>query len=56
MKEATLIIASRLLRRVREAPFGVISFGLEGAMRIARTDPDVTALLAEFDRAPVPVG
>jgi hypothetical protein len=48
--EATTILATRLLRRAREAPFGVVSVGLDGtAVRIARTDPDVCFLLEPFD-------
>lgn len=44
VKNATTIIASRLLRRSREAPFGVISVGIDGtavrAGQLAR-DPEV---------------
>lgn len=52
IKEATMILASKLLRRVREAPFGVVTVGIdEGvAMRIARTDPDVRFLIADYTR------
>lgn len=52
VKEATMILASKLLRRVREAPFGVVTVGIDepSAMRIARTDPDVRFLLADFTR------
>lgn len=50
--EATMIIASRLIKRVREAPFGVVTAGIEeGAfMRLARVDPDVSSLLATYVR------
>ena len=49
---ATSILASKLLRRVREAPFGIVSFGLDqgSAMRIARTDPDVAPVVAHYNR------
>lgn len=48
---ATTVLASKLLRRAREAPFGVITLGLEGgAVRVARTDPDVMALIAPYMR------
>lgn len=52
VKEATLILASKLMRRAREAPFGVVAVGLEqgGAMRIARADPDVMFLIGSFIR------
>lgn len=52
---ATSIIASRLLRRMREAPFGIVTAGIdEGvAMRLGRIDPDVAALLRPFVRLAV---
>ena len=51
VKEATTILASRLLRRAREAPFGVVGIGIDNAaVRIARTDPDVAFLLDPFIR------
>lgn len=51
VKEATLMIAARLVRRVREAPFGVVAVGMDGAaMHIARTDPDVKMLLHGLSR------
>lgn len=45
--EATVIQASRVFKRVREAPFGVASLSLEGeGIRLtARLDPDVELLL-----------
>jgi hypothetical protein len=54
IKAATSILAGKLLRRVREAPFGIITAGIDQgvAMRIARTDPDVYALIHDFDRRP----
>lgn len=49
IKEATMVIASKLLRRAREAPFGVVALGIEGgAMRIIRSDPDVGFLIEPF--------
>jgi hypothetical protein len=49
------ILASRLLKRTREAPFGIVTAGsLEGpAMQLARTDPEVGMLvdpLIRYDR------
>jgi len=51
IKEATTLVASRLVKRKREAPFGVAGIGFDGsAVRIATTDPDVAMLLAPFTR------
>lgn len=48
---ATKILASRLLRRVREAPLGVVSLGSEmEAVRLGRADPDVAALVGPYAR------
>ena len=50
--EATQIIAVQLLRRVREAPFGVLASALDGpAIRIGRFDPQVDALLSAHTRS-----
>jgi hypothetical protein len=46
--DACTLLASRLLKRKREAPFGIVSIGIDTAARIARTDPDVQALLQPF--------
>ena len=52
--EATTILASRLLKRSREAPFGVVALGVDGAaVRISRTDPDVALLLDPYVRLAV---
>lgn len=51
VKAATTIIATRTLKRTREAPFGVVSLGLEGAAVRAASmarDPDVWFLLAPY--------
>lgn len=54
IEEATGLIASRLLKRKREAPFGVASLGVDGVgVRIVREDPDVEMLLRPFIRAPL---
>jgi hypothetical protein len=52
VKAATSILAAKLLRRVREAPFGIVTAGIDAgvAMRIARTDPDVYSLLQAYNR------
>ena len=55
IKQATLMVAGRLLKRSREAPFGILALGDEGeAMRITRADPDVLFLLNPYMRAWVP--
>jgi hypothetical protein len=52
IKDATMILAGRLMRRAREAPFGVVAPGLDAgaAMHIARTDPDVQLLISPYAR------
>ncbi len=51
IKEATTILATRLLRRAREAPFGVVGLGIDSTgVRISRTDPDVCFLLDNWIR------
>lgn len=49
---ACTILASKLLRRTREAPFGIVTAGIDQAtaMRIGRNDPDVYTLLVNYDR------
>lgn len=52
IEEATGLLAAKLLKRAREAPFGIAVFGTEGgmAMRIARTDPDIMFLVRPYMR------
>lgn len=51
VKQAAKLIASRLVKRSREAPFGVVSMGMDaGAAQIAREDSDVQAILGPFVR------
>lgn len=51
VKEATLIMAVRLMKRAREAPFGIVGLGLDNnPVRIARVDPDVCFLLDHWQR------
>jgi len=48
---ATKILATRLVKRVREAPFGVAGMGADGvAVRIANGDPDVAMLVGPYTR------
>jgi len=52
--KATTILATQLLLRARQAPFGVLGFGLEGeAVRIARTDPHIEFLIRPYVREKV---
>ena len=49
--QATTILASRLLKRARETPYGISAVGLEGeAVRISAIDPDVNALIQPYKR------
>lgn len=52
IKQATGILASRLLMRHREAPFGVVFSGSDigVATRVSRTDPDVAVLTDPYVR------
>jgi hypothetical protein len=52
---ATSILASKLLVRQRQAPFGIVTAGGEVgvAMRIAANDPDVVGLLEDLVRDPM---
>ena len=45
--QATTILASRLFRRAREAPFGVIT-GIDSMIRLGRLDPDISALISPY--------
>lgn len=54
IKEATIMLAAKLLRRVREAPFGVVAFGIDGgAVTIARNDPDIQFLIGPLTKLTV---
>lgn len=51
IQEAASILASRLFKRVREAPFGITSLGAEAvAIRLGSTDPDVLGLVEPYSR------
>lgn len=51
IQEATAILAARLVRRVREAPFAVVGSDIDGtAIRLAKFDPDVAALIDPFTK------
>lgn len=55
LNPATKVLASRLIKRMREAPFGVVTVGLDvgSAIHIGRTDPDVQGLIAPYTREAV---
>jgi len=51
IKQATTIMAVRLMMRARQAPFGVIGIGADNvAVRISKTDPDVAFLIDPYVR------
>ena len=51
VKLATHLLTSRWLKRMREAPFGVVGIGPDGeAVRMLATDPDVLAILSPYRR------
>lgn len=47
--DATTILARRILERKRMAPLGVVAVGVDAATRIARSDPDVLALIKGYE-------
>lgn len=52
IKAATIILATRYLKRARDAPFGVAGIGPEGAaVRVGAFDPDVAQLLSPWTRS-----
>ena len=54
IKTIATIIASKLLQRVRSAPFGIVAVGGPEtgiAQRIARTDPDVAPVIEKYKRS-----
>lgn len=50
--QATGIIAAKLLRRAREAPFAVVFDASGGSSFVGRNDPEVRALLSRFVKKP----
>lgn len=51
IEQATTLLAHRLLKRARQAPFGISGLGLDGSVvRIMLSDPDVEALIRPFSR------
>lgn len=51
IKQATMMLASRLMKQAREAPFGVAGFGADGiAVRVAGEDPVIGGMLDRYRR------
>lgn len=50
IKQATVIIASKLVQRAREAPFGILVGADSLAVYIARQDPEVMFLIEPYSR------
>lgn len=52
LNPAAKMLASRLIKRMREAPFGVVTVGLDvgSAIRIGRMDPDIMGLIEPYVR------
>jgi hypothetical protein len=51
VRTATKMVAHRFLKRLREAPHGVVGFGMDGAVvRMMSIDPDVEDLLTPYSR------
>ncbi len=52
IEQAVVIIANKLVRRTREATFGIVVVGAgidnQSAIRLAKHDPDVVPLLADY--------
>lgn len=55
IKEAARILAVKLFKRKREAPFGILTMGAEAGvlMRLTSSDPDVGPLISRYVR-PLP--
>lgn len=47
--QACVIQASRIFKRL-DSPLGIAGFGDMGALRVSRTDPDVSALISPFKK------
>lgn len=53
IKSAAMIMSMRLLRRAREAPFGIVGLGIDNvAVRISKVDPDLAWLVDPFIKGP----
>jgi hypothetical protein len=50
IEQVTALLAARLFKVVREAPWGVVGFNEEGAVRVSRDLPDLEIILGPFRR------
>ena len=51
IQEAASILAARLFKRAREAPFGIVGMGVDvQSIRLGNSDPDVLALVSAYSR------
>ncbi len=52
IKQATIMLAHRYVRRAREAPFSIMTLGMETqrAIKIEQSDPDVYFLIGDYVR------
>lgn len=55
IEQAALLLAMKLFRR-RDTPLGIVTTTEFAAVRVARSDPDVSSLIDPFVRDPVAVG
>ncbi len=55
IRDATRILATKLFKRKREAPFGIVTMGAEAGvlMRLTEYDPDVGPLIKKYVK-PIP--
>lgn len=52
-KSLTKLLATQLVLRAKMAPFGIAGIGVDGAVRIAKEDPQMCLLLRDLDRSPI---
>jgi hypothetical protein len=55
VRQATGIIATKIIKRARDAPMGIITAFDGTAVRMSRFDPQVEELLAPYNRS-TPIG
>lgn len=54
VKVATIMLTSRLLMRLREAPLGIVT-SMDNVVHIARTDPDIKFLVGSYDKTTIAI-
>lgn len=52
LEPCTKLLATKLMKRMREAPFGIVTVGIDvgSAMRIAKTDPEIMFQIENYIR------